>query len=58
MSAEDWAIVKKVALSGLLPRDAVSEDRVRGLLLNRQLLQYSNGDEWFAPSPLLGDPPA
>lgn len=58
MGMEDWAIVKQVAANGLLPRDTASEERVRGLLLNRQVLQYSNGDEWFAPSPLLGDPPA
>ncbi len=58
MTTEDWQIVKEVAETGVLPRDAGREDRIRSLLLNRQVLQYSNGDEWFAPSPLLGEPPA
>ena len=58
MSNDDWKIVASVSQTGRLPREAATEDRVRGLLLNRQLLQYSNGDEWFAPSPLLGEPPA
>jgi hypothetical protein len=58
MSSEDWKIVAEVARTGILPREAATEDRVRSLLLNRQVLQYSNGDEWFAPSPLLGDPPS
>ena len=57
MGSEDWRIVEEVGRTGQLPRDAGTEDRVRNLLLNRQVLQYSNGDEWFAPSPLLGEPP-
>jgi hypothetical protein len=47
-----------VAQSGELPKDSASEDRIRSLIVNRQILQYSNGTEWFAPNPLLGDPPA
>jgi hypothetical protein len=58
LGKEDWAIIQSVATDGLLPRDTASEERVRGLLLNRHLLQYANGDEWFAPSPLLGELPA
>ncbi len=58
MTQEDWKIVRDVAKTGILPVDGATETRVRSLLFNRQVLQYCNGDEWFAPSPLLGDPPA
>ena len=58
MSREDWEIVRSVATDGILPVDAATETRVRSLLFNRQVLQYCNGEEWFAPSPLLGVPPA
>jgi len=58
MTKEDWAIVSNVAKDGVLPVDAATEAQVRSLLFNRQVLQYCNGDEWFAPSPLLGAPPA
>lgn len=57
MGSEDWRIVKDVGQTGLLPKDAASEERIRTLIINRQILQYSNGEEWFAPSPLLGKPP-
>ena len=58
MTQEDWEIVRGVAKNGILPVDEKTEARVRSLLFNRQVLQYCNGEEWFAPSPLLGDPPA
>jgi hypothetical protein len=57
MTQEDWEIVRDVARSGILPVDEKTEARVRSLLFNRQVLQYCNGEEWFAPSPLLGAPP-
>jgi hypothetical protein len=57
MGKEDWQIIRDVANSGELPKDSQLESRVRELIINRQILQYSNGEEWFAPSPLLGDPP-
>jgi hypothetical protein len=58
MGKEDWDLVKRLAGNGELPKDAASEERTRQLMVNRQILQYSNGTEWFAPNPLLGDPPA
>lgn len=58
MTEEDWKIVRSVATNGILPVDEKTETRVRSLLFNRQVLQYCNGEEWFAPSPLLGQPPA
>jgi hypothetical protein len=57
MTNEDWEIVRNVATDGRLPIDVHTEARVRSLLFNRQVLQYCNGEEWFAPSPLLGPPP-
>jgi hypothetical protein len=58
LGREEWGVVRQVAQSGELPKDSASEDRIRSLIVNRQILQYSNGTEWFAPNPLLGDPPA
>jgi hypothetical protein len=57
MTKDDWEIVHTVAKDGILPVEAETETRVRSLLFNRQVLQYCNGEEWFAPSPLLGEPP-
>jgi AAA ATPase domain len=57
MGREDWEMVKELARNGELPKDSASEERTRQLMVNRQILQYSNGTEWFAPNPLLGDPP-
>ncbi|MEI6356503.1 MAG: hypothetical protein WCP53_05310, partial [Verrucomicrobiota bacterium] len=58
MTRDDWTIVRNVAKDGTLPVEGNSESRVRSLLFNRQVLQYCNGEEWFAPSPLLGESPA
>jgi hypothetical protein len=58
MSEEDWRIIRRVEATGALPAEKDNQDRIRSLLFNRQILQYCNGEEWVAPSPLLGDTPA
>ena len=51
MSAEDWKIVEQVALSVILTREAASEDRVYGLLINRQVLKVFQLADYFPQSP-------
>jgi hypothetical protein len=54
--AEHWPIIEEVRKSGAFgSRTQTNDSAFRELLDSRAVLQYDNGEEWYALNPMVAD---